>query len=289
MNEFLTSRDRVGDVRTLADVLKAAVEELKSIDNPTENAERICEHVLGISRLELHWRRAESLAEEVCRRIQRCVRRRALHEPLQYVLGETEFYGFRLFLNRNVLIPRPETEELVHQLTQIYSPSQSLKILDLGTGSGAIAIALAHLFPLAVVTAVDVSLPAVRLAARNARWGGVRDRITFVSGDTFRNIRGTFDLIVANPPYLSEEEWKETAPEIRNFEPKVALVSPDCGLYMSRRILDLSPSFLNTGGLLALEIGESHHVFLAEHAQFYSRHEVTRDLCGRRRFFWSWK
>ena len=227
------------------------------------------------------------LAEAELERIRPLVRRRAAHEPLQYILGETEFHGLRLKVDRRALIPRPETELLVELAAQRCAAHPPARILDLGTGSGAIALALAARFTEARVLGVDRSAEALDLARENARSCGLAERVEFQGGDWFDALPpGTFDLIVSNPPYLTAEETAATAPEVRNFEPLPALTTAEEGLADLRRIINGAPSYLAPEGWLALETGIAHHGPLKEVAQGagFTHVECAQDLAGRDRF-----
>ena len=227
------------------------------------------------------------LTEAELEKIRPLVRRRAQHEPLQYILGETEFHGVKLKVDRRALIPRPETELLVEFVGLSGTALAPAKILDLGTGSGAIALALAVLFPAAAITAVDRSEDALSLARENAAATGLADRVTFLASDWFAAVSGqSFQIIVANPPYLSAEETAQTAPEVRGFEPVAALTAAEDGLADLARIIREAPQFLAPGGLLALETGIAHHARLRALtvAAGFSRTDSKQDLSGRDRF-----
>lgn len=232
--------------------------------------------------------------------------RRAQREPLQYIIGEMDFFGQKLTVDKRVLIPRPETEELVYQVRgyleeKFFKESsgssdsaekerKSLKILDLGTGSGAIAIALAALFPSIKLTAVDCSAEVLAVAEKNSVKNNVRDRISFVQSDWFQNVEGTFDFIVSNPPYVSEEEYRSLQPEVRCFEPKSALTAEDEGLADLKYILSKAPEYLKRDGLLVMEMGCTQHAALRAYAQTlgYVKVQSTLDLSHRERYFWAW-
>ena len=264
----------------------------KGVESPRLNAELLVGHALGLPRMRLYieFERPVSNAElEVIREL---VRRRGRREPLQHVLGFSEFFGLRLKSDRRALIPRPETELLVETVASRADPAPG-RILDLGTGGGAIALALASRFPMSRVTAVDSSREALSLAAENADATGLSGRVTFAESDWFACLAPgeTFDLIVSNPPYLSEEETSATAPEVRGHEPAGALTSADGGFADLGRIAAGSAAFLAPGGLLAMETGTGHHARLAAllEAEGFSRSESLPDLAGRDRFVLAWR
>lgn len=264
----------------------------KAIDSPRLNAELLIGHALGLKRMQLYIQFERPLSEAELEKIRPLVRRRAQHEPLQYILGETEFCGLRLKVDRRALIPRPETELLIENVTAACGTNTPKRALDLGTGSGAIALALAKQFPEAAVVAVELSEEALVLARENAVGTGLDTRVEFVRSRWFDTIGPAerFDLIVANPPYLSAEETAQTAPEVREFEPATALTAADDGLADLREIIAAAPRFLAPGGFLALETGISHHaaLFALAAAAGFRRTESRRDLTGRDRFVLAW-
>lgn len=257
------------------------------VETPRLDAEWILAGVLGLSRMELYQQFERPLEESELEKVRPLVKRRAKREPLQHILGEVEFFGLDIKVDRRALIPRPETEELADLLSRRTPPPGS--ILDLGTGSGALALALARAFPEAEVVAVERSGDALDLARENAARNGLRERVSFVAGDWLAPLdpATSFDWIVANPPYLTEEEWETAQPEVKDFEPREALVAPDSGCADLERIIAEAPAFLAPGGLLALETGIEQHGRLREAASAAGLVEVEalRDLSGRERFF----
>lgn len=275
------------------------------IEHPSTDAEWLLSFVIGCKRLELFLMPERVLTAEQTERLRALSVRRARREPLQYIVGEVDFFEQKLTVDRRVLIPRPETEELVYQVRgyleeTFFKPSGSaeiadekqkcLTILDLGTGSGAIAIALSVLFPSVKLTAVDCSAEALAVAEKNSIENNVRDRISFVQSDWFENVEGTFDLIISNPPYVSEEEYRSLQPEVRCFEPKCALTAEDEGLADLKYILSKASSYLKRGGLLVMETGCTQHVALHAYAKTlgYVKTQTTLDLSHRERYFWAW-
>ncbi|MFA5059862.1 MAG: peptide chain release factor N(5)-glutamine methyltransferase [Candidatus Omnitrophota bacterium] len=203
--------------------------------------------------------------------------RRKSGEPLQYILGRTTFLNTELLVDARVLIPRPETELLVEALIKkSRSFKRDLRILDIGTGSGNIAIALAKNIPNAFLTAVDISLDALDLAKVNAQLNGVSDKINFTQSDLFSGleqeaISEKFDIIVSNPPYIKKEDIGRLPADVRR-EPVIALDGGEDGLEFYRRIIAHAQGFLNPGGFLALEMGDGQKFFLekifAQHKNF---------------------
>jgi release factor glutamine methyltransferase len=263
----------------------------KQIESPRLNAELLIGHALERKRMQLYMEFERLLTEAELEKIRPLVRRRALHEPVQYIIGETEFCGLKLKVDPRVLIPRPETELLVERVTEARNDAPPARILDLGTGSGAIALALAKAFPAAVVVATDRSEDALALAKENAARGEWGERVTFLLSDWFAAVpREPFNVIVSNPPYLTVEETSQTSLEVRGFEPVQALVSEADGLADLLKIVSGAPPFLTPGGLLALETGIAHHDRLraAATAAGFSRTESKQDLTGRDRFIFAY-
>jgi len=278
---------------TILEIIKKTTDffAAKGVESARLNAELLIGHALGLKRMALYLQFERPLGEPELEKIRPFVRRRALREPLQYILGETEFYGLKLKVDRRALIPRPETELLIESVVgACLVPPTSL--LDLGTGSGAIALALAQKFPSATVTALDASEDALALARENAVITGLEAKISFLQSNWFEEISAgaRFDLIVANPPYLSAEETAATAPEVRGFEPTSALTASDNGLADLRAIIAAAPRFLAPGGLLAVETGISQHAELMQFAlnSGFARTESRPDLTGRDRFVLAW-
>jgi release factor glutamine methyltransferase len=279
---------------TLLEIIKKTTEFLdaKGVDNPRLNAELLIGHALGLPRMQLYLQFDRLLTVPELDKIRPLVKRRSQREPLQYILGEQEFFHIKLKVDRRALIPRPETEQLCEVITQLL-PQSPLTILDLGTGSGAIALALAAFYPQATVTGVERSAEALALARENAAALGLEARTRLLASDWFAALEpgAQFDLIVANPPYLSEAEAAGTAPEVRAYEPLVALSPGPDGTEALARILAEAPRYLGAGGLLALETGIDQHGKLRDLATAagFGRIESRRDLKGSDRHFLAWK
>jgi release factor glutamine methyltransferase len=278
---------------TVLEVVKKTSEFLasRSIESPRLNAELLVGHALGLPRMRLYLEFERPLSDAELGSVRELVRRRGRREPLQHIVGHTDFCGLRLKVDRRALIPRPETELLVEIIVARVSAPPA-RILDLGTGGGAIALALARAFPGARVTAVDASPEALALAAENAASTGLSERVAFSRSDWLGGVaRGeTFDLIASNPPYLSPEETASAAPEVRDYEPAGALTAADGGFADLERIARASRAALAAGGMLALETGIGHHARLSSvlREAGYSRSESVADLAGRDRFVLAW-
>ena len=293
----------------IAEALQALTTYLEryGVERPATDAEWLLSFVLNCKRLELFLDLNKPLTEEQTTRLRSLSVRRAKREPLQYLIGTVDFFGQKLHVDERVLIPRPETEELLYQVHQClkekFSKEKStsathgadgeadaITVLDLGTGSGAIAIALAALFPNAKITAVDCSAEALAVAEENSVANNVHERISFVQSDWFENVEGTFDVIVSNPPYVSEEEYQSLQPEVRCFEPKCALTAKEDGLADLKHILLKASAFLNRSGCLVMETGMKQHAALHAYAKTlgYVKTQTTLDLSHRERYFWAW-
>lgn len=260
----------------------------KRVESPRLSAETLVGHALGLRRMQLYVQFERLLTEAELEKIRPLVRRRASREPLQYILGETEFCGLTLKCDRRALIPRPETEYLVELVQQRFSPTGPAQVLDLGTGTGALALGLARLWPTAQVTAIDVSPDTLALARENTEKAGLAERVRLLTSDWFSALEPgrTFDLIVSNPPYLTTREVAETQPEVREFEPARALASGADGLDALRLILSGAPTWLAPNGLLAMETGIAHHATLRDlaTASGWLGFESKPDLTGRDRY-----
>ena len=255
----------------------------RGIENPRLNAEHLLAHSLGRKRLEIYLEFERELLESELAPLRELVRRRGQNEPLQHLLGTVEFCGNIFLCDSRALVPRPETEQLVGIVAaEIYDPKS--RILDLGTGSGVIALSLATKFPHADVTGTDISEHALTLARQNAALLKL-DRVQFVRSDLFDSIAGEFDVIVANLPYVSREDRDELAPEVLH-DPEIALFAGNQGDEMIRRVIESAPRRLRPAGLLALEIGLGQDEVLAQllREKNYSDIAAKNDYSGVIRF-----
>jgi release factor glutamine methyltransferase len=274
---------------TLLEIVKRTADffDKRGIEQPRLNAELVIGHALGLDRMQIYLQFERLMSDAELADVRARVRRRGAREPLQYVLGTTAFHDLVLEIDRRVLAPRPETEQLVERICERTEPG-SMRIIDLGTGSGAIALALAKVFPDAAVIGVDSSSEALEVARINARSNSLDDRVEFVESDWFDRIdpNERFDLIVSNPPYLSEREWSEAPPEVREYEPRFALVADDDGYAALETILQVTRDRIEPGGRLFLETGMDQHARLANTARAlgYGEIESLQDWSGRNRF-----
>lgn len=246
------------DARTLA---ADAVARLAAagVDDPGRDAELLLLHVLGTTRARLHADPEQPVGDAAARVYRDLVARRVARVPIQHLTGTQEFWSLPFEVTPDVLIPRPETEHLIEAFLALSGPEAPL-VVDLGTGSGILAIVAARERPAARVFATDLSPAALVVAARNASRHGVSERITFAQGDLYaplagRGLEGRVDVILANPPYIAEADLECLAPEVRDHEPRAALSPGPDGLAAHRRIARGAPEFLKPGGHLAVEIG----------------------------------
>ena len=259
----------------------------KGFEQPRADAEVLLAHALGMERVQLYLNHDKPLSPEELTRFRGLVRRRAAYEPTQYITGKQEFWSLEFEVTPAVLIPRPETEVLVERALEIAEHKPGL-VLDLGTGSGAIAVALAYERSAIRIIAADKSWPAIEIARKNALRNGVAERISFVVMDLFEAFgsRPLFDLIVSNPPYVSDEELLDLAPEIANYEPRCALRGGGKqGLALIRKILEKFHSHLKPEGSFLMEIGLGQAEILEAGLPSYlaGRFEFIEDYSGIKR------
>lgn len=274
---------RVGDALRWAIRLLVA----HGIETPRLEAELLLSHVLGEDRARLYALWETSLSPEQVERFTQWVRRRARREPLAYLVGQRAFYDLTLEVTPEVLIPRPETEHLVEAaLAWAKGQDRPLRIIDVGTGSGALAVAVARHLPTARVWAVDLSPQALQVAQRNVLRYGLADRIALIQGDLLTAFKGPFDLILANLPYVSTEELPTLAPEIALYEPRLALDGGRQGVEVILRLLASLPWALAVPGLALFEIDPRQAAPLkAEAADLLPEAEIRllQDYAGRER------
>jgi release factor glutamine methyltransferase len=256
----------------------------KGLESPRLQAEILLAGVLSCQRLDLYMDFDKTLRADEIDRYRDSVRRRVRHEPLQHIVGSVEFRELELEVNSDVLIPRPETEGLVEVALTCLKGRTTPSVLDLGCGSGAIALAIAQECKAAQITAVDLSAEALQVAQRNAESNGLADRVDWLCGDLWAPLapEQTYDLIVSNPPYISTADIVELEPEVRDFEPRLALDGGDDGLDFYRRIAVEAAARLNGGGDVVLEIGagqDSPVGALFEGPQ-WDKVEIQPDLAG---------
>ena len=254
------------------------------IDNPRLNAEHLLAHALGRTRMDLYLEFERPLNDTELVPLRDLVKRRAQGEPLQHLLGTVEFCGHTFAIDKRAMVPRPETEQLVELLKAETGKRKPERILDVGTGSGVIALSLAKQFPEADVVAVDISDDALVLARENAVRLGL-ERVRFQKSDLLENLSERFDLIVANLPYISMQDRHLLAREVLH-DPGVALFGGSSGDELVRKLIEETPSHLEPGGLLALEIGLGQAEGLSDVLRQKNYHDIEskRDYSGITRF-----
>lgn len=282
-------------MNSLLELLQKSTEFLnkKGIENARLQSELIFAGTLRCRRLDLYLQFERPLTQEQTDILRERILRRARREPVQYIVGDTDFRSLTLKCDPRALIPRPETEELVGYVLdklEALRPAGTLaNVLDLGTGTGAIALSLAAERPGTRIVAVDKSAEALSLASENLEATGVSAEIEFLQSNWFESITGTFDAIVSNPPYLTQAEWECAQPEVRDHEPLSALVADNAGLADLEKILLGARDHLAPDGFVALETGIAQHAELASVARScgFAATESRNDLSGRPRFFFA--
>jgi release factor glutamine methyltransferase len=267
----------------------------KDIDNPRLCAEILLAYQLKTTRIKLYLNFDQPLNEKDINEYRGLVQRRLKREPVQYITGVQEFWSLEFTVGPQVLIPRPESEILVEQVVSILSKKQSdvaantASVLDVGTGSGAIAISIAHELPGVEIWASDVSAEALKIAGLNALKHGLAERIHFIEGDLFEPLKDTprvFDVIVSNPPYVGTEEYDELPPEVGQYEPRSALDGGEGGLFFINKIIMEAKDYLNPDGWLLMEMAPfqtAKAMDLVEKSGFYRDKKVIKDYSKKER------
>jgi release factor glutamine methyltransferase len=249
---------------TILEAIKLSTEylEKKDVESPRTNAEILLAEVLNCKRLELYLSFDKPLKEDELNIYREFIRKRGMRIPLQYIIGSVEFYGMNLYVNENVLIPRPETEQLVEQIINDNSQRTGLRIMDIGAGSGNISIALVNNLNKCEVIGIDISEKALAVARSNYEIYPSENKLYFKQFDIMNNDvnqLGKFDLIVSNPPYVSLNDYQNLEPELRVHEPIEALTDNLDGISFYKKIIALSNSMLNSNGKIYFEIGKDQY------------------------------
>lgn len=287
---------------TIRDLLQVTSDYLKQkdIECPRLSAEVLLAHLLALDRVELYLRFDQPLNDEEVSGYRALIRRRLNREPVQYITGSQEFWSLDLEVGPHVLIPRPESELLVETAVSLFRDGriprpEGARVLDLGTGSGALAVALARELPDAVVWASDISEEALSVAKHNAARHGVENRITFMAGDLWQPAREKnliFDLVVSNPPYIRSDAFGTLSPEVGRHEPRQALDGGPDGMVYIARILREAPDCLHPGGWVLVEMDPeqtSEALKLVEGTGQYATWERIRDYSRRYRMLMAGK
>ncbi len=268
------------------EALKLAYEKLLTSSTPQLDARLLLCSAMNVTHEQLLLGYNQSLTETIENKFFRLVSRRQSMEPIAYILGEQEFYDLKFIVNKDVLIPRPETELLIDTLVEDcrkYSDNQEISILELGTGSGAIAVALASVFPAANITAIDISHEALAIAKKNADLNKVSGQINFIHSNWYQNLGlERYDYIISNPPYIDRSEKEQMAKETYMFEPELALYAEDNGLANYEIIVSSASKYLKPYGKLLLEIGylQKKQLFEMLQKNGFTTLESIPDLSG---------
>ncbi len=281
------------DESPLAQVLAAATARLSQAGlaaTSLQDAQLLLMHVLGCDRTHLLAYPERIVTHAELASYDELISRREKHEPVQYITGRVEFYGLALRVDRNVLIPRPETEHLVEALLARISPAEHAEIVDIGTGSGAVAIAIARSRPNVTVTATDISPSALAVARANAEAHNLAARISFIQTDLLAGIAsGVFDAVVSNPPYVGEEDRATLARQVHEYEPATAFFAGPDGFDIYERLIPEAERVLKPSGWLLMEIGYGQQSRIAELLAGWNDvsfvadlQEIPRVACARR-------
>jgi len=280
---------RASNIWTVIDIIKWGTEYLasKGVESPRLNCELMICYVLKTNRLGVYTNFEKPLSKPELELLRSCFSRRAVREPIQYITGTVNFMGYELMVNKNVLIPRPETEELVDLCLKNITPRAKQRILDIGSGSGCIAIALADRHPDAEVISIDIDAGAISIAEKNAKshnLENVQFKLLDILSADLSSI-GTFDIIISNPPYISNADYELLEPELRVYEPKISLTDFSDGLTFYRLYASIYKSLLNENGKFFLELGfgQGNEVkMLFENMRYQV--EIFKDMSGIERF-----
>jgi len=270
---------------TVREILNEATRELEAAGMETArlDAEVLLAFCLKCDRLEFLKNPDLKINKIKLSQYTKLVDRRLKYEPVAYITGHKEFWSFTLEVNKDVLIPRPDTEIIVEEALAVGKNIIAPRIADIGTGSGAIALALAKELPEAEIIATDISPAALKIAKKNARNLQLEKNIEFFKGDLFAPVKGLFDIIVSNPPYISAVEYEELPHGVKDFEPRIALLAGQTGVEFYEKLIYQSLSYLKKGGWLLMEIGapqaEKIRVIMQECA-FFENIDVRRDYAG---------
>ncbi len=280
----------MSDSRTVGKLLVNAQQTLEDagIANAVQEARWLLAYALEMRHHELASRTEQSVTAERLARVMAVVRRRESREPLQYILGTQEFCGLEFSVTPAVLIPRPETELLIQETVREGGFAAGAVLVDVGTGSGCVAVTLATILGGMRIFALDCSHDALSVAKGNAERHGVSDKIVWLKGDLLSPLReysvaGTVDAIVSNPPYIAESEWAGLQPEVRDYEPRQALLAGPQGTEFHERLIHDSKQFLVPGGLLVMELGQGQAPLVrrvAEAAGGYTGLQTVKDEAG---------
>lgn len=276
---------------TILEAIKLSTEylEKKNVESPRTNAEILLSEILKVKRLDLYLSFDKPLNETELVTYREFIKKRGLRIPLQYIIGYVDFFGLKIKVNENVLIPRPETELLVEKIIEETTDNVGLQVLDIGSGSGNISLAVAKNLSDSFITAIEISKQALNLSKENADNNLVKN-VKFICKDIFDDdviSLGKFDIIVSNPPYVSINEYQTLEPELKNYEPKIALTDNEDGLKFYKRIALVSKSILNLDGKIFLELGKGQYPLVKDifTSTGFNKVRVFKDYQGIDRIF----
>lgn len=254
---------------TVLEAIKLSTDylEKKGVESPRANAEILLAEILNCKRLELYLSFDKPLNEIELNKYREFIKQRGSRIPIQYIIGNVEFYGMKFIVDQNVLIPRPETELLVEKIILENKNSANLRILDIGVGSGNISISLGKHLTNSKVIGIDISDSAISVAKQNAELNLVKENIAFLKFDIMNDDLSKlkkFDLIVSNPPYISGNDFAELEPELKLYEPAIALTDGNDGLSFYKKIINSAIKLLNPNGKIYFEIGKDQHQYIME-------------------------
>ena len=231
----------------------------KAFENPKQEIEWLLCDLLGLKRIDLYVKFEDKINNSKLNKLKSWIKRRVKREPLQYITGETEFYGLKFKTTPQALIPRPETERLVDLTLLSIGNNSDLKLLEIGAGSGCVSIAISNKKPMVNILSLDVSKDALELAETNAELNNCKN-IKFLEMDFLNDVPNEkFDILISNPPYIPEKEIKNIMPEVKNYEPRIALTDNGDGLTFYHRIAKKAKTLINPNGFILLEVGLGEH------------------------------
>ena len=266
----------------LRDALRSAIVMLEEnrVGSPRMNSEVLLMFVLGCDRAYLYAHPERELSPDEQNRYDEALEQRARGVPAQYITGHQEFWGLDFIVGPAVLIPRPETEHLVEAVLDLCKTIERPRIVDVGTGSGCVALALASELPNAEIHATEISTDALEIARANAARLGLDHRVTFHSTDLLHGVAGPFDIVASNPPYVGESEYDKVQLEVRKFEPRCAVFAGADGMDVIRRLAPQARTVLKPGGYLAIEIGYSQEAVVRAVLHDWQDVRTVPDLQG---------
>lgn len=277
------------------EAIKKAVEIVKDSDTPQLDAEVILSHILGVERIYLYMNRSMPLENEVCNTFFNLIERRREGEPVQYIVGSQEFMGLDFIVRPGVLIPRGDTEILVEETLKMLEGIKNPVVVDVGCGSGAVGISIAHYRKDAFVYSLDIMDGPLEVTGINSIKNGVDTRMKIIKSDMLKglgeSLKGKVDAVVSNPPYIREEEIQNLMKSVKDFEPHSALSGGEDGLYFYSNITKQALDFIKPGGFIAYEIGYDQREDVTKILEKHNYYGITckKDLSGLDRFAAAWR